>query len=169
MLEGSRAGRSPMTVAFVCLLPLTCLAPDIVEAVDGRQLKGLRLAEMLGNGPARAAGKLGLCLRWAVGRLLISGSKLRVFVRPSRFLCVVALVPCAAPPRSPPSCWPALGSTGRQHAAAERFCRAQLRVFGVPLAGLGDAPGASEERAAVRRYKAGSLSGSCLLPLPSHS
>jgi hypothetical protein len=34
------------------LLPLTCLAPDIVEAsLDGRQPKGLRLVEMLGNGP----------------------------------------------------------------------------------------------------------------------
>jgi hypothetical protein len=33
-------------------VPLTCLAPDIVEAVlDGRQPKGLRLAEVLGNGP----------------------------------------------------------------------------------------------------------------------
>jgi hypothetical protein len=30
----------------------TCLAPDIVEAIlDGRQPKGLRLAEVLGNGP----------------------------------------------------------------------------------------------------------------------
>ena len=40
-----------MTDAYVCrLLPLTCLAPDIVEAiVDGRPPKGLRLAEMLGN------------------------------------------------------------------------------------------------------------------------
>ena len=43
------------TDAYVCrLLPLTCLAPDIVEAIlDGRQPKGLRLAEMLGNGPLR--------------------------------------------------------------------------------------------------------------------
>jgi hypothetical protein len=42
-----------VTVAYVCRLqPLTCLAPDIVEAIlDGRQPKGLRLAEMLGNGP----------------------------------------------------------------------------------------------------------------------
>ena len=60
---GSRAGRREsitdlaeqegVTVAYVCrLLPLTCLAPDIVEPIlDGRQPKGLRLAEMLGNGP----------------------------------------------------------------------------------------------------------------------
>ena len=42
-----------VTDAYVCrLLPLTCLAPDIVEAIlDGQQPKGLRLAEMLGNGP----------------------------------------------------------------------------------------------------------------------
>ena len=42
-----------VTDAYVCrLLPLTCLAPDLVEAMlDGRQPKGLRLAEMLGNGP----------------------------------------------------------------------------------------------------------------------
>ena len=42
-----------VTDAYVCrLLPLTCLAPDIVEAIlDGRQPKGLRLAELLGNGP----------------------------------------------------------------------------------------------------------------------
>jgi hypothetical protein len=35
--------------AYLCrLLPLTCLAPEIVEAiVDGRQPKGLRLAEKL--------------------------------------------------------------------------------------------------------------------------
>ena len=41
------------TDAYVCrLLPLTCLAPDIVEAIlDGRQPKELRLAELLGNGP----------------------------------------------------------------------------------------------------------------------
>jgi hypothetical protein len=42
-----------VTDAYVCrLLPLTCLAPDIIEAIlDGRQPKGLRLAEMLGNAP----------------------------------------------------------------------------------------------------------------------
>ena len=47
------AEQEGVTDAFVCrLLPLTCLAPDIVEAIlDGRQPKGLRLVEMLGNGP----------------------------------------------------------------------------------------------------------------------
>jgi hypothetical protein len=47
------AEQESVTVAYVCrLLPLTCLAPDIVEAIlDGRQSRGLKLAEMLGNGP----------------------------------------------------------------------------------------------------------------------
>jgi hypothetical protein len=47
------AEQEGVTDAYVCrLLPLTCLAPDIVEAIlDGRQAKGLRLAQMLGNGP----------------------------------------------------------------------------------------------------------------------
>jgi hypothetical protein len=47
------AGQEGVTDAYVCrLLPLTCLAPDIVEAIlDGRQPKGLRLAEVLGNWP----------------------------------------------------------------------------------------------------------------------
>ena len=47
------AEQENVTAAYVCrLLPLTCLAPDILEAIlDGRQPKGLRLAEMLGNGP----------------------------------------------------------------------------------------------------------------------
>ena len=46
-------GAGRVTDAYVCrLLPLTCLAPEIVEAIlDGRQPKGLRLAEMLGSGP----------------------------------------------------------------------------------------------------------------------
>jgi hypothetical protein len=47
------AEQQGITDAYICrLLPLTCLAPDIVEAIlDGRQPKGLRLAELLGNGP----------------------------------------------------------------------------------------------------------------------
>src|SRR5918995_1755528 len=47
------AEQEGVTDAYVCrLLPLTCLAPDIVEEfLDGRQPKGLRLAEMLGNAP----------------------------------------------------------------------------------------------------------------------
>ena len=47
------AEQEGVTDAYVCrLLPLTCLAPDIVETIlDGRQPKGLKLAEMLGNGP----------------------------------------------------------------------------------------------------------------------
>jgi hypothetical protein len=47
------AEQEGVTDAYVCrLLPLTCLAPDIVEAIlDGRQSKGLRLTDMLGNGP----------------------------------------------------------------------------------------------------------------------
>ena len=47
------AEQEGVTDAHVCrLLPLTCLTPDIVEAIlDGRQPKGLRLAEMLGNAP----------------------------------------------------------------------------------------------------------------------
>ena len=47
------AEQEGVTDAYVCrLLPLAWLAPDIVEAIlDGRQPKGLRLAEMLGNGP----------------------------------------------------------------------------------------------------------------------
>ena len=42
-----------VTVAYLCrLLLLTCIAPHIVESIlDGRQPKGLKLAEMLGNGP----------------------------------------------------------------------------------------------------------------------
>jgi hypothetical protein len=47
------AEQEGVTDAYVCrLLPLTCLAPDVVEAIlNGRQPKGLRLAELLGNGP----------------------------------------------------------------------------------------------------------------------
>jgi hypothetical protein len=59
-IEGGRAKsithlaeQEGVTDAYVCrLLPLTCSAPDIVEAIlDGQQPKGLRLAEMLENAP----------------------------------------------------------------------------------------------------------------------
>jgi hypothetical protein len=45
------AEQEGVTDAYICqLLPLTCLAPEIVEAIlDGRQPKGLRLAEVLGS------------------------------------------------------------------------------------------------------------------------
>jgi hypothetical protein len=47
------AEQEGVTDAYVCrLLPLTCLSPDIVEAIlDGRQPRWLKLAEVLGNGP----------------------------------------------------------------------------------------------------------------------
>jgi hypothetical protein len=47
------AEQASVTDAYVCrLLPLTCLAPEIVEALlDGRHPKGLKPAEVLGNGP----------------------------------------------------------------------------------------------------------------------
>ena len=47
------AEQEGLTDAYVCrFLPLTCVTPEIVEAIlDGRQTKGLKLAEMLGNGP----------------------------------------------------------------------------------------------------------------------
>jgi hypothetical protein len=46
------AEQEGVTDAYVCrLLPITCLAADIVEAfLDGGQPTGLRLAEMLGSG-----------------------------------------------------------------------------------------------------------------------
>jgi len=47
------AAQERVTDAYVCrLLPLTCLAPDIVEAIlDGRQPKGLKLAALLRGVP----------------------------------------------------------------------------------------------------------------------
>jgi hypothetical protein len=46
------AEQEGVTDAYVCrLLPLTCLSPDIVDAIlDGRQPRWLKLAEVLGNG-----------------------------------------------------------------------------------------------------------------------
>ncbi len=47
------AAQEGVTLAYVCrLLPLTCLAPDIVAAIlDGRQAKGLTLADFLRDVP----------------------------------------------------------------------------------------------------------------------
>ena len=60
------AEREGVTVAYVCrLLPLTCLAPDIVEAIlDGQQPKRVRLTDMPGNGP----------LGWEEQRRQLSGT-----------------------------------------------------------------------------------------------
>jgi hypothetical protein len=54
------AGQEGVTDAYVCrLLPLTCLAPDIVEAIlDGRQPKGLRLAQAHAESSTPSAGFL---------------------------------------------------------------------------------------------------------------
>jgi hypothetical protein len=70
------AEQEGVTDAYVCrLLPLTCLAPAIVEAIlDGRQPKGLRLAELLGNGPLaweEQRVKWGFCHSHALGGLMI--------------------------------------------------------------------------------------------------
>jgi hypothetical protein len=52
------AGHEGVTDAYICRhFPLTCLAPDIVEAIlNGRQPKGLRLAQMLGKRAAELGG-----------------------------------------------------------------------------------------------------------------
>jgi hypothetical protein len=69
------AEQEGVTDAYVCrLLPLTCLAPDVVEAIlDGRQPKGLRLAGVLGNGSLAwegAARRLGFLSELCVARLV---------------------------------------------------------------------------------------------------
>jgi hypothetical protein len=55
------AEQEGVTDAYVCrLLPLTCPAPDMVEAIlDGRQPKGLRLVKMLGNAPVWRSAAMG--------------------------------------------------------------------------------------------------------------
>jgi hypothetical protein len=63
------AEQEGVTDAYVCrLLPLTCLAPDLVEAIlDGLQPKGLGLAEMLGNGPLAWGEQRVKCGSWLFG------------------------------------------------------------------------------------------------------
>ncbi len=75
------AEQEGVTDAYVCrLLPLTCLAPDIVETIlDGRQPKGLRLAEMLGDGPLvweeqRARWRIGYAAPWGMTDLESAGT-----------------------------------------------------------------------------------------------
>ena len=64
------AEQEGVTDAYVCrLLPLPCLAPDLVEAIlDGRQPKGLRLAEI--------GGKWSAGLECTTGRLASPGAPL---------------------------------------------------------------------------------------------
>ena len=59
------ADQEGVTDAYVCrLLPLTCLAPDLVETIlDGRQPKGLRLTEMLGKGSLGGSNQLSVASR----------------------------------------------------------------------------------------------------------
>jgi hypothetical protein len=94
------AEQEGVTDAYVCrLLPLTCLAPDIVEAIlDGRQPKGLRLAEVLGNGPvaweeqrvswrfgdSRAAGRL-IIRELATSRITATGCRRPAVAYRARF------------------------------------------------------------------------------------
>ena len=81
------AEQEGVTDAYVCrLLPLTCLAPDIVEVIlDGRQRKGLRLASVLGHGPVSWAEQRE---NWYFGSSLpvrnADGEQARPMVAPSR-------------------------------------------------------------------------------------
>jgi hypothetical protein len=81
------AEQEGVTVAYVCrLLPLTCLAPDIMEAIlDGRQPKEPRLAGVLGNGPVSWAEQRA---NWYFGSSLAvrnaDGEQARPMAAPSR-------------------------------------------------------------------------------------
>ena len=50
-------------------MPLTCRAPDVEAILDGRQPKGLRLAEMLGNGPVAWKERMSGGTRFADGEV----------------------------------------------------------------------------------------------------
>jgi hypothetical protein len=83
------AEQEGVTDAYVCrLLPLTCLAPDIVEAiVDGRQPKGLRLAEMLGNGPVASPPRVVVRLALAVVFVVVDAGRRSVLRRTDAASC----------------------------------------------------------------------------------
>jgi hypothetical protein len=90
------AEQEGVTDAYVCrLLPLTCLAPDIVAAIlDGRQPKGLRLAQMLGS---RATA-------WSEQRTSLGSTPRRLKGRGGRKLIITPEGGMAAPEADMP--WP---------------------------------------------------------------
>jgi hypothetical protein len=94
--------------AFLCrLLPLTCLAPEVVAAIlDGRDPNGIRVAEMLGSRPLvtaqrrRSSSSAARCLAHS-GRALTASSQTVPCVRVSflRYLtsrggCRIAAMLC---------------------------------------------------------------------------
>ncbi|MCC2663116.1 MAG: hypothetical protein K0S35_1038, partial [Geminicoccaceae bacterium] len=95
VLEGSRAGRSPMTVAFVCLVPLTCRAPEIVEAIlDGRQRRGSGMAELLGSRPLQWTEQPFLALRCRFSCRASTWLRLQPFAFLKIFRASCARSPC---------------------------------------------------------------------------
>ena len=91
------AEQERVTVAYVCrLLPLKCLAPDVVEAIlDGRQPKERKATELLGNGP----------LVWEDQRRRSAGA---------------AAMHRLKGPEAPPDCWPTTVTCSHENEPASR-------------------------------------------------